>query len=409
MAFKLDRSSGTKGVRLQSYLEMPFEDLVARFGEPRCGDGISTLHQWVFSDAAGNVYTVYDCKATTMYDRSLVSPARFRELPVYKWHIGAYPNVPWESFKAWINQEVNVNPNPDVNGERRDKLLALFSKYDPDRLGYLECSQMRAFLRKIGTKFRRPVTEQSIENTLRDFSEVDSNGHGKVHMIEFINYFLTVYEDIPDEDFLLDLNHFLHPTHDITDTTLRSVFWKLDKDGTGFINASVLRDVADKLASQIGVEFNEAHLQEAMSHFDLTDGVNGIVSEEQFQTIILEMFTKVDHRTFLRETGYFELSVAPERSELLRAVFHRHNAGDTMQAEEMRWYVARFAKLNGTELDDQALIEVCQKFQGVDANGDGNVTELEFVDHFISEMMDTSDFDFHVTVKYFYAGASNWY
>ena len=155
------------------------------------------MPQWVFTDAAANVYTVYDWKATTMFDRSLVSPARFRELPSYKWHIGAYPNVPWEPFKEWLFHEVLAN-DPDVNAARREKLLSLFSKYDPDRLAYLEAAQMRAFLRKIGTKFRRPISEEYIEATLRDFCEVDSNGNGKIHKMEFVNFFLVEYGDIPE-------------------------------------------------------------------------------------------------------------------------------------------------------------------------------------------------------------------
>merc|ERR1712216_949438 len=334
-AYKLDREAPTKGVRLQSYLEMPFDCLLARFGEPRCGDGVTTLNQWVFSDASGNVYSVYDWKATTMFDRSLVSPARFRELPVYRWHIGTYNGVPWQPFKSWIFNEVNVQ-DPDVNAARRDKLLSLFQKYDSDRLGYLATSQMRAFIRKIATKFRRNVSEQFIESTLRDFIEVDSNGHGKIHKIEFVNFFLTQYQDVPEGDFLEGLDNFDHPTHDVTDQALRAVFWKLDQDGTGFIPASTLKDVASKIAQRCKVEYNEDLLSDAMAQFAHTDGHSGMVSEEEFQTLLLEMFAKVDHRTFLRETDFFELSEAPDRSEMLRAAFHRHNKGTTMQAEEMR-------------------------------------------------------------------------
>jgi Ca2+-binding EF-hand superfamily protein len=391
-------------------LELPFDALVARFGEPRCGDGVTKLHEWVFSDAAANVYTLYDWKATTMHDRHLVSPARFRELPSYNWHIGAFPGVPWEPFKEFIFNEIRgESADPDVNATRREQLLSLFAKYDPDRLGYLEASQMRAFIRTIATKFRRTINEQFIETTLRDFCEIDSNGNGKVHKIEFVNYFLTEYEDIPEMDFAEGLDTFDYPTYDVTDQTLRSVFWKLDKSGTGYIPALTMRDVAEKLAMQCQVEYNEDALMEAMSHFEHTDGVSGMISEDQFQTLLLEMFAKVDHRTFLRETGYFELSEANERKELLRAAFHRHNSGDTMQAEEFRGFLARFSKLNGKELEDEELIAMSSQFEGVDVHGNGEIKEDDFVSHFISEMMDTSDFDFHVTIKFFYAGTINYY
>ena len=101
--------------------------------------------------------------------------------------------------------------------------------------------------------------------------------------------------------------------------------------------------------------------------------------------------------------------MAPERSELLRAVFHMHNQGETMEAEEMRGYISKFAKLNGQEMDDENVKRASLQFDGVDANGDGTVTEQEFVDHFISQMMSTSDYDFHVTIKYFYEGYLNYY
>merc|ERR1711988_1858461 len=130
-----------------------------------------------------------------------------------------------------------------------------------------------------------------------------------------------------------------------------------------------MRSVAEKLAAQCKVEYNEDLLVDAMSQFEHTDGVSGMVSEDQFQTLLLEMFAKVDHRTFPRETGFFELAVAPERSELLRAVFHKHNAGDTMQAEELRHFLSRFGKLNGKEFNDEELKEMCGKFGGIDENG----------------------------------------
>merc|ERR1712166_1396909 len=114
MSYRIDRHISTKGTRLQSYQIVPFERLVARFGEPRAGDGVSTIYQWVFSDDGGNVYTLYDWKATTMYKRDLVTPAKLRDLPEYKWHIGATPGITTNHFKAWIQDET-LAKSPDVN------------------------------------------------------------------------------------------------------------------------------------------------------------------------------------------------------------------------------------------------------------------------------------------------------
>lgn len=79
----------------------------------------------------------------------------------------------------------------------------------------------------------------------------------------------------------------------MTDQSLRAVFWKLDKDGTGYIPVVVVKEVAEGLASQCQVEYNEDLLVDALSQFAHTDGMQGFVSEDQFQTLLLEMFAKV--------------------------------------------------------------------------------------------------------------------
>merc|ERR1711865_777087 len=203
MSYRIDRHISTKGTRLQSYQIVPFERLVARFGEPRAGDGVSSIYQWVFSDDGGNVYTLYDWKATTMYKRDLVTPAKLRDLPEYKWHIGATPGITTNHFKAWIQDET-LAKCPDVNVKRRELLNASFYKYDCDQLGFLEAAQMRAFIRKMATKFRRELTEDFIEGALRNFCEIDANGHGKVYQSEFVNYFLNAAQGnmLSEEEFL---------------------------------------------------------------------------------------------------------------------------------------------------------------------------------------------------------------
>lgn len=87
--------------------------------------------------------------------------------------------------------------SPDVNVNRRQLLNNVFFKYDSDKLGFLEASQMRGFIRKMAvtqqahrqsqliqcqTKFRQELTEEFIEESLRQFCEIDANGHGKAHL-----------------------------------------------------------------------------------------------------------------------------------------------------------------------------------------------------------------------------------
>ena len=47
--------------------------LVAVFGPPAKVDGYKVSGEYVFSDAAGSVFTVYDWKSTTLYEDYVVN------------------------------------------------------------------------------------------------------------------------------------------------------------------------------------------------------------------------------------------------------------------------------------------------------------------------------------------------
>lgn len=405
MAFRIDRHISTRGTRLQTYLVVPFERLVARFGEPRLADGVNSIYQWVFSDNGGNVYTIYDWKATTMVDRNKVTPAKLRELPEYKWHIGSTPGVQADWFKEWVRDET-LAKSPDVNVKRRELLCASFYRYDSDQLGYLEASQMRAFIRKMATKFRRELTEEFIEESLRNFCEIDANGHGKVYQTEFVNYFLTQYEEISQENFL-EAVFQCTASSNTADTALRSLFWKLDHDGSGFIPCDTVKTVVAGLAKDCNVEIGEEELAGALAQFT-TAAQGDMLSEEQFQTIVFEIFARVEQALFLDAVGHCRLPFAGPRETVLANLFQRHNR-ETLQADEMHAYVMRLkSRQDGKPPTDDEVAAIVNTFSGV-SGSKGLITEEEFVQYFQGETQSMNDTDFFTLIQYLWHGYLNFY
>ena len=87
--------------------------LVDVFGQPDCGDGHKVSGEYVFKSKQGDIFTVYDWKATTLYDAEAVM--RPSELWVnnkpFPFHVGSNlrdgdPGV--AEFRAWINGKLNA-------------------------------------------------------------------------------------------------------------------------------------------------------------------------------------------------------------------------------------------------------------------------------------------------------------
>lgn len=93
------RGGEPSGTSLKGEIEASYADLVALLGEPQYkvdrrnpqSDGKCSTEWNLTCD--GRVFTLYDYKKTSLYDPDLPSPAEFRALPSYSWHIGARDGV----------------------------------------------------------------------------------------------------------------------------------------------------------------------------------------------------------------------------------------------------------------------------------------------------------------------------
>lgn len=88
MPFMVGHANPT-GTSLQGYLDVAFSKIVEVFGEPdpEC-DSYKVAFQWRITFADGTVATIYDYKASSLYDEENPTPEKMREENFSDWHIG---------------------------------------------------------------------------------------------------------------------------------------------------------------------------------------------------------------------------------------------------------------------------------------------------------------------------------
>jgi hypothetical protein len=92
---------------LQGKFYASFEDLKKILGAPRKGDGYKVSTEWSIIDThTGEIWSLYDYKETSLYDKSLPSIKEFRSHP-YDWHIGGQsPN--FSDLTKWLRSEIEI-------------------------------------------------------------------------------------------------------------------------------------------------------------------------------------------------------------------------------------------------------------------------------------------------------------
>eukprot|EP00658_Telonema_sp_P-2_P006983 TRINITY_DN12611_c0_g1_i1.p1 TRINITY_DN12611_c0_g1~~TRINITY_DN12611_c0_g1_i1.p1 ORF type:complete len:191 (-),score=47.88 TRINITY_DN12611_c0_g1_i1:276-848(-) len=169
-------------------------------------------------------------------------------------------------------------------------------------------------------------------------------------------------------------------------------------------------EVVTELARRCNVALpSEKELHGHMAQFVNVDQGN-MISEEEFQTVVFEIFAAVDQAVFLEAVGYYNLPFAGTRDEVLTNFFQRHNR-ETMQAGEMRDILSRFAARADTgapPTDEELDQTLASQFSGV-KDGKGVVTLQEFVDYFVGQFSETNDTEFFTTMQYLWHGYLNFY
>lgn|SRR3990167_4037001 len=96
------------GTGLQGYLSLPFSRIVEVFGEPThegSGDG-KVAFEWAITFADGTVATIYDYKASSLYDDENPTPEQMRSSDFSDWHIGGKTKRADELVRAALTSKV---------------------------------------------------------------------------------------------------------------------------------------------------------------------------------------------------------------------------------------------------------------------------------------------------------------
>merc|ERR1712178_285154 len=116
------------------------------------------------------------------------------------------------------------------------------------------------------------------------------------------------YAAVNDEEFFEFLDYCDTPTYYARVRRLRTLFWKLDSDGSGYIDMDEKRQYAKKLGGKLGVPVTDDWINQTVCDFAFIDSnCDGKISEEEFITAFLELFETVDDEDFMNGLGMFDV------------------------------------------------------------------------------------------------------
>lgn len=104
--FKLNQDADINGTHRQSEVQVSPARLIEVFGQPIESDGYKVSGEYVFESEEGDVFTLYDWKATTLYSPDYgVAPSEFwRQTCLRDFNIGGHKFA--GDFVQWLKGKV---------------------------------------------------------------------------------------------------------------------------------------------------------------------------------------------------------------------------------------------------------------------------------------------------------------
>jgi len=104
--FKLSQDADINGTCLQGYVMAAPAALIEKFGQPQECDGYKVSGEYAFENDAGEVFTLYDWKCTTLYESDAgVTPSDFwKQTCQRQFNIGGRTNS--FDFIAWLKKQI---------------------------------------------------------------------------------------------------------------------------------------------------------------------------------------------------------------------------------------------------------------------------------------------------------------
>lgn len=107
LPFMVGRANAV-GTSLQGELQIPFSRVVEVFGEPQESDGYKVAFEWRIAFADGTVATIYDYKASSLYNDEYPTPEQMREQNFSDWHIGGRTTRAVELVREALTTKVSA-------------------------------------------------------------------------------------------------------------------------------------------------------------------------------------------------------------------------------------------------------------------------------------------------------------
>lgn len=170
--FKLDNDASIGGTGLMGTIYLIPAHLIIRFGEPVDSDGYKVSGEYIFTDDKGNVFTLYDYKATTLYGSELLRPSELWELTVpFEFHISSKPGTDITAFKTWLVEELkSLHQTTDTYEFNLERLTAfLMTNAEIDISADFEITDFIGNCSAVD-----PVTDSAAEQWIKEQMELDN-------------------------------------------------------------------------------------------------------------------------------------------------------------------------------------------------------------------------------------------
>merc|ERR1740130_1417836 len=123
--------------------------------------------------------------------------------------------------------------------KRRARAVALHRRIVFDSGGFeagtLDLADFESFVKRFAAKFRSDMTEADAANLVASYE-----GNAVTEGV-FADYVCTTYKDIGNEEFFSFLDFMDSPSYFKRVRYLRNLFWKIDTDGSGYLETDELR------------------------------------------------------------------------------------------------------------------------------------------------------------------------
>ena len=99
MEYKRADNGLIDGTGLVGIINVKYQQIVDKFGEPSCFDDYKTDAEWIIKDSEDRVYTIYNYKDGINYCGKEGIPVE----DITEWHIGGHSGFDLQELQEYIN------------------------------------------------------------------------------------------------------------------------------------------------------------------------------------------------------------------------------------------------------------------------------------------------------------------